>query len=484
VSGSALIDASTMTGESLPVPVETGSPVVGGTVVSDGFVTVEASRVGADTQLSGMLALVEHAQNQKASVQRLADRISGIFVPTVLAIASLTLVAWLWTGAELPTALNAALSVLIIACPCALGLATPTAMMVASGRGARIGVFFKDYQSLEASRQVDTVVLDKTGTLTEGQMSLAAMRAFGTSEDGLLRLVGAVEQASRHPVAVALTIAAEERMAILPQPADFTSVHGLGVSGIVDGQRISVGRLLLHEQEGTPIPAAVESLCEAWEGAGMTVVLAAAGHRVIGVLAVADSIRPSAAVAVADFTTLGLECILLTGDNAATARAVADLVGIDIVIAGALPAEKAAAIAELQARGRSVAMIGDGVNDAPALVTSDLGLAIGSGTAAAVNSADIIIMRDNLRVAGAAIVLSRNTIRTIRMNLMWAFGYNLLAIPLAAFGLLNPLISGGAMALSSGFVVWNSSRIREYPRSRRRHRAGGRGTSPDVLERG
>ena len=467
VSGDALIDASMMTGESEPVQVREGSEVVGGTVVSDGYLTVESTIVGSDTQLARMLALVENAQNQKASVQRLADRISSVFVPSVLVIAALTLAAWLLTGAAPATALNACLSVLIIACPCALGLATPTAMMVASGRGASIGVFFKDYQALETSRQVDTVILDKTGTLTYGQMSLVALKPFGTTEARLLRLVGSVEQASRHPVAVALTIAAEDRFPSLPEPTGFTSIHGLGVRGLVGSEQVSVGRLLMHEQDGIEIPSQARTLCEAWEEQGWTVVLAVADRRVIGVMAVADNVRPSAEQAVADFKTLGLDVILLTGDNEPTARAVADAVGIHHVIAGALPAQKSAAIADLQASGHSVAMVGDGINDAVALVTADLGLAIGSGTAVAAQAADIVIMRENLRVAGAAIVLSRNTIGTINGNLIWAFGYNVLAIPLAAFGLLNPLISGGAMALSSAFVVWNSSRIREYPKGRR-----------------
>lgn len=468
VTGSGLINMSAMTGESVPVDIEVGSAAIGGTIVADGYLTIEATRVGSDTQLAQMLRLVEDAQNEKAGAQRLADRISSIFVPIVMAISLVTLLVWLLVGAEFPTALNAALSVLIIACPCALGLATPTAMMVASGRAAKMGIFFKDYDALEASRRIDTIVLDKTGTLTEGNLTVVACEPVdGTSRAQLLALAGAVEQASEHLVGRAIANQADAELGTLVEVSDFTALAGLGVQGVVEGRVVSAGRLKLFEDAGSDLPDALVQTCARLERSGQTVVVVGVDGRAIGAIGLADVIRPSAKQAIADFKTLGLRCVLLTGDNATTAQAVADEVGIDEVYAAAMPDEKSARIAQLRDEGRVVAMVGDGINDAPALAKADLGIAVGSGTDAAINAAAVIIMRDDLRVTGAAIALSRRTIETIRTNLIWAFGYNVAAIPLAAFGLLNPLISGAAMALSSAFVVWNSLRLRKFPRPSR-----------------
>ena len=468
VTGSGLINMSAMTGESVPVDIEVGSAAIGGTIVADGYLTIEATRVGSDTQLAQMLRLVEDAQNEKAGAQRLADRISSIFVPIVMAISLVTLLVWLLVGAEFPTALNAALSVLIIACPCALGLATPTAMMVASGRAAKMGIFFKDYDALEASRRIDTIVLDKTGTLTEGNLTVVACEPVdGTSRAQLLALAGAVEQASEHLVGRAIANQADAELGTLVEVSDFTALAGLGVQGVVEGRVVSAGRLKLFEDAGSDLPDTLVQTCARLERSGQTVVVVGVDGRAIGAIGLADVIRPSAKQAIADFKTLGLRCVLLTGDNATTAQAVADEVGIDEVYAAAMPDEKSARIAQLRDEGRVVAMVGDGINDAPALAKADLGIAVGSGTDAAINAAAVIIMRDDLRVTGAAIALSRRTIETIRTNLIWAFGYNVAAIPLAAFGLLNPLISGAAMALSSAFVVWNSLRLRKFPRPSR-----------------
>lgn len=468
VTGSGLINMSAMTGESVPVDIEVGSAAIGGTIVADGYLTIEATRVGSDTQLAQMLRLVEDAQNEKAGAQRLADRISSIFVPIVMAISLVTLLVWLLVGAEFPTALNAALSVLIIACPCALGLATPTAMMVASGRAAKMGIFFKDYDALEASRRIDTIVLDKTGTLTEGNLTVVACEPVdGTSRAQLLALAGAVEQASEHLVGRAIANQADAELGTLVEVSDFTALAGLGVQGVVEGRVVSAGRLKLFEDAGSDLPDTLVQTCARLESSGQTVVVVGVDGRAIGAIGLADVIRPSAKQAIADFKTLGLRCVLLTGDNATTAQAVADEVGIDEVYAAAMPDEKSARIAQLRDEGRVVAMVGDGINDAPALAKADLGIAVGSGTDAAINAAAVIIMRDDLRVTGAAIALSRRTIETIRTNLIWAFGYNVAAIPLAAFGLLNPLISGAAMALSSAFVVWNSLRLRKFPRPSR-----------------
>ena len=458
VGGRCAIDSSVMTGESTPVDVGPGERVIGGTVSLGGRILVRATRVGPDTQLGHMLALVERAQQEKANVQRLADRVSAVFVPVVIVLALVTLGGWLLAGAGAQNALNAGLSVLIIACPCALGLATPAALYVASGTGARHGIFFKGYRALEASRSVDTVVLDKTGTLTEGRMAVVDLVcAPGVERSELLEAAGSLEAASEHPVGRAIASAAERELGALSPVEDFAAVAGLGASGTVRGERISAGRAAL---QGAEMPEVVGQPCRAWEDLGRTVVVVWRAGVVLGAFAVADTIRPGAPSAIARLQRLGLRCVLLSGDNRPTARAVAAEVGIDDVVAEALPAEKVAVVRTLQAEGHRVAMVGDGVNDAPALATADLGLAVGSGTDVAIDAADIIIVRDDLGVVATAISLARRTLRTIRSNLVWAFAYNLVAIPIAALGLLDPLIAAGAMALSSGFVVWNSSRLR------------------------
>jgi heavy metal translocating P-type ATPase len=463
VIGQSAIDRSVMTGESQPVEAGPGDSLLGGTVSLSGRLVVQATKVGGATQLGQMMRLVEHAQNEKASVQRLADRASSVFVPVVLLLALGTLIVWHLTGNPSSAAFSAALSVLIIACPCALGLATPAALLVASWAGARSGIFFKGYRSLEASRHIDTVVLDKTGTLTDGQMTLADLEAVtGIERSAVLRLAAAVEQASEHPVARAITAAAAagNRVGELPAVESFIALPGIGARGSVEGHEIYVGRAAADGGRLDGAPAIVAERVAAWEGLGRTVVVVRRDGAVIGVLALADTIRPSAAPAVRRLQALGLRCVLLTGDNETTARTVAATVGITEVVAGALPADKVALIRRLQTEGRSVAMVGDGANDAPALAAADLGLAVGSGTDVAINAADLIIVRDDLCVAASAIGLARRTLRTIRGNLAWAFLYNLAAIPVAACGLLDPLVAGAAMALSSSFVVWNSSRLR------------------------
>jgi Cu+-exporting ATPase len=457
--GESSIDASVMTGESRPVASGPGDRVLGGTVSLTGRLVVRATKVGRETQLGQMLRLVEHAQGEKAAVQGLADRLSGVFVPAVLVLAAGTLAAWLLAGNPTTAAFSAAISVLIIACPCALGLATPAALFVASLTGANRGIFFKGYRALEASHHIDTVLLDKTGTLTEGRMTLADLELVsGVEEDDVLRWAGAVERASEHPVARAVAAVAEERLGALPEVDAFVALPGIGVSGTVEGHKIYIGRAEADPRHGE-LTENLNRRCLEWEALGRTVVVVRRDEAAVAVLAVADALRPSAAPAVSQLQSLGLRCIVLTGDNELTARAVAAAVGIEEVVAGALPADKVAVIQRLQAEGRSVAMVGDGVNDAPALASADLGLAVGSGTDVAINAADLIIVRDDLRVAATAITLARRTLNTIRANLAWAFLYNLAAIPLAAAGLLNPLIAGGAMALSSTFVVLNSSRL-------------------------
>ncbi len=464
VLGQSAIDRSVMTGESRPVDVGPGDRVLGGTISLNGRVVVEATKVGGETQLGQMLRLVEHAQNEKAAVQQLADRASSMFVPTVLVLALSTLIAWLLTGNPTTAAFSAALSVLIIACPCALGLATPAALLVASWTGARLGIFFKGYRALESSRDVDTVVLDKTGTLTTAQMTLADVEAVaGVEQREVLRLAGSVERASEHPVARAIAAVAEHRVGALPEVDAFVALPGMGARGIVEGQEIYIGRREADDRQPDPLPRALAGRCVKWESLGHTVVVIRRAGTVIGALALADAVRASAAPAVRELQALGLRCVLLTGDSETTAGAVGASIGIDEVIAGTLPAEKVAIIRRLQMEGHCVAMVGDGVNDAPALAAADLGLAVGSGTDAAINAADLIIVRDDLCVAATAIELARRTLGTIRGNLAWAFLYNLAAIPVAALGLLNPLLAGAAMALSSSFVVWNSSRLRRVP---------------------
>lgn len=455
--GASAVDASLLTGESVPADVGVGDAVTGATVNAGGRLVVEATRVGADTRLARMARLVEDAQNGKAEVQRLADRVSGVFVPVVLLISAATFGGWLGGTGDTVAAFTAAVAVLIIACPCALGLATPTALMVGTGRGAQLGILIKGPEVLESTRRVDTVVLDKTGTVTTGRMTLHEVYAVGgTAEDELLRLAGAVEHASEHPVARAVAAGAERRVGRLPDVAAFVSVPGRGVRGRVEGREVAVGRL----HDGLP-PGAAHAVDEA-EGNGRTAVVVAWDGEVRGVLAVADAVKETSAEAVAELRRLGLAPVLLTGDNRRVAESVAAAVGIDEVIAEVLPEEKVAVVERLRAEGRTVAMVGDGVNDAAALATADLGLAMGTGTDAAIEAGDLTLVRGDLRVAADAIRLSRRTLTTIRGNLVWAFGYNVAALPLAAAGLLNPMIAGAAMAFSSVFVVSNSLRLRSF----------------------
>ena len=463
VSGSSAIDASLVTGESVPVEVEAGEPVVGATVNIGGRLVVRATRVGDDTQLAQMARLVEEAQSGKADVQRLADRISGVFVPIVLGIAVITLAVWLLIGADPAMGFTAAVAVLIIACPCALGLATPTALLVGTGRGAQLGILIKGPQVLESTRTVDTIVLDKTGTVTTGRMELAAVVALeGTDRAELLRLAGAVEDASEHPVAQAIARGARAESGDLPHAESFRSAPGAGVTGVVDGHAVVVGRPALLEDWAIHPPTALLAARSAEEAAGRTVVLVAWDGEARGLLAVADRVAPTSREAVAQLRALGLEPVLLTGDNEAVARAVAAEVGIERVHADVRPEEKVAAVRALQADGRVVAMVGDGVNDAAALAQADLGIAMGTGTDAAIEASDITLVRGDLRSAADAIRLARSTLSTIKANLFWAFAYNVAAIPLAALGLLNPMIAGAAMAFSSVFVVGNSQRLRAF----------------------
>jgi P-type Cu+ transporter len=461
--GESAVDTSMMTGESVPAEVAAGGPVTAGTVVVSGRLVIVAARTGEDTQLAHLVALVERAQADKSSVQRLADRICGVFVPMVLAAAALTLAGWLAAGAPTERAVSAALAVLIIACPCALGLATPAALVVACGRGARSGIFIKGYQALEASRSVDTVLLDKTGTVTTGVMVVTdAESAPGISRRELLRNLGAVEDASGHPIAAAVSAYARAEVGELPQAVGFEALASLGVRGAVGGTEVIAGRARLLEDCGLDIPVHLADRCGEWEAAGRTVVLAGWNGQARGAVAVADTIRPSAASAVGDLRRMGLHTVLLTGDSDVVARRVAAAAGVDEVIAGALPADKVAVVTRLQKQGRRVAMAGDGTNDGPALAAADLGLALGSGTEVAISAADLIVLRDDLRAVPEAIGLARATLTVIRRNLAWAFGYNIAAIPVAAAGLLNPLIAGAAMAASSVFVVANSVRLRKF----------------------
>ncbi|MEU7598746.1 heavy metal translocating P-type ATPase [Streptomyces sp. NPDC039022] len=459
VDGSSAVDASMLTGESVPVEVSPGDPVTGATVNAGGRIVVEATRIGADTQLSRMARLVEDAQNGKAAAQRLADRISAVFVPVVIALALGTLGYWLATGAGAVAAFTAAVAVLIIACPCALGLATPTALMVGTGRGAQLGILIKGPEVLETTRRVDTVVLDKTGTVTTGAMTLTAVHlADGVSETEALRLAGALEHSSEHPVARAVATAADERTGGLPGPEDFANVPGRGVRGVVEGHAVLVGRTSLLAEWAIELPATLADAKAAAEEAGHTAVAVAWDGEARAVLVVADAVKPTSAEAIRRLRALGLTPVLLTGDNTAVARSVAAEVGIDAehVVAEVLPEDKVAVVKRLQAEGKSVAMVGDGVNDAAALAQADLGLAMGTGTDAAIEAGDLTLVRGDLRAAADAIRLARRTLGTIKANLFWAFGYNVAALPLAAAGLLNPMIAGAAMAFSSVFVVANS----------------------------
>ncbi|MFF7098875.1 heavy metal translocating P-type ATPase [Streptomyces nigra] len=465
VEGSSAVDASMLTGESVPVEVSVGDPVTGATLNAGGRLVVEATRVGADTQLARMARLVEDAQNGKAAAQRLADRISAVFVPIVIALALGTLGFWLGNGAGTAAAFTAAVAVLIIACPCALGLATPTALLVGTGRGAQLGILIKGPEVLESTRRVDTVVLDKTGTVTTGRMTLlAVLTAAGTEEEDVLRLAGALEHASEHPVARAVAEGALARLGSLPTPEEFANVPGLGVRGVVERHSVLVGRERLLTDEVPELPEELRRALESAEAAGRTAIVVAWGGAARAVLEVADAVKPTSREAVARLRDLGLTPMLLTGDNRRVALAVAAEVGIaaDDVIAEVLPQDKADIVKRLQGEGRSVAMVGDGVNDAAALAQADLGLAMGTGTDAAIEAGDLTLVRGDLRAAADAIRLARRTLGTIRSNLFWAFAYNVAALPLAAAGLLNPMIAGAAMAFSSVFVVGNSLRLRSF----------------------
>jgi Cu+-exporting ATPase len=462
IDGSSAIDASMLTGESVPVEVGVGDEVAGATVNAGGRLVVRATRVGSDTALAQIARLVTEAQSGKAPVQRLADRVSAVFVPVVLALSVATLLFWLADGAGAVKAFTAAVAVLIIACPCALGLATPTALLVGTGRGAQLGILIKGPQVLESTRRVTTIVLDKTGTVTTGRMGLLdVIPARGEDRGQLLRIAGALEHASEHPIAQAIAAAAEQA-GPLPPVESFVSSAGLGVTGVVDGRAAAVGRAQLLTDWSLTVPPELDIARQAAEKAGRTPVFAAWDGQVRGVLVVADTVKPTSPEAVAALKDLGLAPVLLTGDNARTAQAVAHQVGVDEVIAEVLPADKVAVVQRLQAEGRVVAMTGDGVNDAAALAQADLGLAVGTGTDVAIEASDLTLVTGDLRAAADAIRLSRAVLHTIKRNLVWAFGYNVAALPLAAAGLLNPLIAGAAMALSSLFVVSNSLRLRRF----------------------
>jgi len=461
--GESALDTSMMTGEPVPADVSAGDSLMAGTVVVSGRIIIRASRTGEDTQLAHLVALDDQAQADKSAAQRLADRICGYFVPAVLATAALTLAGWLLADGSAQSAFSASLAVLIIACPCALGLATPAALVVACGRGAELGIFIKGHQALEASRDVDTVLLDKTGTLTAGAMSVVDVRpADGTSRAVLLRRLGAVEHASRHPIAAAVSAFAEAETGTLPTVTGFRSLTGLGLRGQADGTEVIAGRPALLASLGMNIPDDLAGHCARWEQDGRTVVIAGWDGRVTGAVAVADAVQPTAPAAVAGLRGLGLRTVLLTGDSEAAARQIAAITGVDEVIAGALPDDKVTVLRSLQERGLRVAMAGDGINDGPALAAADLGLALGTGADVAISSADMILLRNDLTVIPDAIRLARATLRVIRRNLTWAFGYNVAAIPLAAAGFLNPLIAGAAMVASSTFVVASSLRLRRF----------------------
>lgn len=461
IEGASAVDTSMLTGEPVPVDVGPGDEVVGATVNVDGRLVVRAKRIGADTQLAQMARLVEEAQSGKAEAQRLADRISGVFVPIVIALAVATLGFWLGTGGSVAAAFTAAVAVLIIACPCALGLATPTALMVGTGRGAQLGILIKGPEVLESTRRIDTIVLDKTGTITTGKMTLIDVIAADSERpDEVLRMAGAVENGSEHPIARAIVMGAREKLGDLPTVEDFTNLRGLGVRGRVDGHDVTVGRarlLVSHDFSGS-----LQARVRQEESHGRTAVVVGWDGTARGVLVVADTVKPTSAEAISRLRALGLRPIMVTGDNEAAARTIAAQVRIDDVIAEVLPEDKVNAVKRLQDDGKVVAMVGDGVNDAAALAQADLGLAMGSGTDVAIEASDLTLVRDDLNAVPDAIRLSRRTLATIKGNLFWAFAYNVAALPLAAAGLLNPMIAGAAMAFSSVFVVSNSLRLRRF----------------------
>ena len=461
VEGSSTVDRSLLTGESVPVDVGPGDDVAGATVNIGGRLVVRATRVGSETALAQIARLVSEAQSGKAPVQRLADRISAVFVPVVIGLALVTLVVWLALD-DATTAFAAAVAVLIVACPCALGLATPTALLVGTGRGAQLGILIRGPEILESTRRVDTIVLDKTGTVTEGRMALLqVVAADGTDADEALAVAGSLEHASEHPVARAISAAAAARSPLLAVER-FRNLEGLGVEGVVQGHAVVVGRPSLLAERGLELPATLRAALDGAEASGATVVVAGWDGAAQALFLVADAVKPESPEAVRELRSLGLRPVLLTGDNEATARAVASAVGVEEVVAGVLPAGKADVVGRLQAQGRVVAMVGDGVNDAPALARADLGLALGTGTDVAIEASDLTLVSGDLRGAADAIRLSRRTLGTIKENLFWAFAYNVAALPLAAAGLLNPLVAGAAMALSSLFVVGNSLRLRRF----------------------
>ncbi|TFC63147.1 copper-translocating P-type ATPase [Cryobacterium sp. TMT2-15-1] len=463
VSGTSAVDASMLTGESVPVEVAAGDAVTGATVNVGGRLVVRATRVGSDTQLAQMARLVEDAQTGKAQAQRLADRISGVFVPIVIVIAVAALAAWLGAGFPVAAAFTAAVAVLVIACPCALGLATPTALLVGTGRGAQMGILIKGPEVLESTRKVDTVVLDKTGTVTTGKMSLVDVVVEpGTDRGELLRLAGALEDASEHPIAQAIAKGATQEVGTLPAVEGFANIEGKGVQGIVEGHALVVGRESLLAEWSIELSSEVAFAKARAENEGKTVVAVGWDGAARGILIVADTVKSTSAEAIAQLKALGLTPVLLTGDNEAVARRIAAEVGIDTVFAEVLPKDKVDVITRLQSEGKIVAMVGDGVNDAPALAQADLGLAMGTGTDVAIEASDITLVRGDLRSAADAIRLSRKTLSTIKSNLFWAFAYNVAAVPIAALGLLNPMLAGAAMAMSSVFVVGNSLRLRSF----------------------